>query len=256
MSESKEVKEQYEKILEATISSAKAFSTMLKNAISLNNVIPLLFFTNGFEIKLLDTSEICMMHAVFDKSFIIYKNIVKDMAIFISEDVAKQLIALANDEPITLEVYAKEGDPMRIKVYSSSFETEQELVIGAAILKNPKVNLFNSFITTKKELNNVLKVGSKYDNLEISNVGGKVALTIINDNEHYTYYPKVESSEITDVSAKVKVDKGKLKQILKYMKPSERLTIKYGNYESPILVEAILPGTIFTDFYLAPIIEE
>jgi len=241
----------FDKVVSLTHGNAKQFFEALTNVVEINYDILLHFLVSGFEIRTLDSSEISMVHAVFNVN---YESPKSNFVVSVSSEALKRIIALGkrSTKPTTLELFTKDNEA-KIKVIGEAFETEIEGSLLGTTIPLPKVSFSNSFALTKKELSNVFKVNGEYVVISYSDKG--VNFVVSNDAEKYTLYPSLITSDITK-SAKVKVDMKELKRLVKYIKSNQHIIFFYESYEKPIkILVHFLDGTEI-NYYLASIVEE
>jgi hypothetical protein len=249
--EEKVEEKHFDKVVSLTHSNAKQFFDALTNVVEINYDILLHFLVNSFEIRTLDSSEISMVHAVFNVN---YESPKSDFVVSVSSEALRRIIALGkrSTKPTTLELFTKDNEA-KIKVIGEAFETEIEGSLLGTTIPLPKVSFSNSFALTKKELSNVFKVNGEHVVISYNEKG--VNFVVSNDAEKYTLYPSLITSDITK-SAKVKVDMKELKRLVKHVKSNQHIIFFYEGYEKPIkILVHFLDGTEI-NYYLAPIVEE
>jgi len=245
------VEKPLDKVVSLTHGNAKQFLEELTNVVEINYDILLHFLVNGFEIRTLDSSEISMVHAVFNVG---YERPNSDFVLSISSEALKRVIALGKEstKPITLELYINESE-RKLKVIGEAFETELEGTLLDKGLPLPSASFSNSFALTKKELSNIFKINGEHVVIGYSDKG--VNFVVSNDAEKYILYPSLITSDITK-SAKVKVDMKELKRLVKYVKSNQHIIFFYDDAQKPIkMLVHFLDGTEI-NYYLAPIVEE
>ena len=247
------VEKPLDKVVSLTHGNAKQFLEELTNVVEINYDILLHFLVSSFEIRTLDSSEISMVHAVFNVN---YESPKSDFVVSVSSEALKRIIALGKEstKPITLELYMNESE-RKLKVIGEAFETEIEGTLVGKGLPLPSASFRNSFALTKKELSNIFKINGEHVVISYSDKG--VTFTVIGyDESKYSLYPKLLTSDITNKDVKVMVDMERLKRLVKHVKSNQHIIFFYDDAQKPIkMLVHFLDGTE-VNYYIAPIFED